>query len=417
MENSHVPSDARRSSRAPLDFAELARVDEERLQVLTQLHIPASDAEPEPERQIERDHARDPCCVVNATGFTITEFWELFDVVKETLQAKFSARGKAPHFNAVDTFYILLQHLRTDAKPAQLAVTHGVSPSIMQSTLERGLAGTRDALVAKYITPISKGEQVKRRIACAHFPEVCLIVDCSVQECERPAGHFGGEQKRFFSGKHHYHCYKREYAHLPNGSVAFISDVFPGSVHDMTVCRTMHEKYSQFVAKKPDELKLEDPDVGATSWAILADKGYIGLDQALRAIVPNRANSRTAAPTPSSATSRVRGAPDSTTILQARHGSARVACENFYGRKVRCFQISRNCFTATMDKFRVVDDITTALTNYHLLKRPLRREDAHLHRVLLEERKEKAITRIERKRAQNAEYQRTFRRRVEQTEQ
>ena len=406
MQNSNIPhisqsSEVRRSSRAPFDFAELARVDKERLQILTELHFPSSDAEPEPEHLVEKDHARDPNSVVNATGFTIAEFWEIFAVVQENLRATFPVRGRAPHFNTEDTFYILLQYLRAGMKPAQLAVTHKVSPSIMQATLERGLSGTRDALVAEFITPISKGEQAKRGISSPNFPEVALIIDCSVQECERPAGHFGGEQKRFFSGKHHFHCYKREYAHLPNGMVAFVSEVFPGAMHDMTVCRTMQEKYAQFLAKKPDEIDLKDPDVGATSWAILADKGYAGLEQGLRAILPIRENSR------------ARGGSDSTTIYEARLGGARIMCENFYGRKVTCFLISRNCFTASMDKFKVVDDITTALTNYHALKRPLRREDAQLHRALLAEKKEKATARIERKRAQNAEYQRNFRRRIE----
>ena len=91
----------RRSSRAPLDFAELSRVNEQRFQTLTELHVPlSSDAEPAPENQVERDNARDPSCVVNATGFTIAEFWELFDVVQENLRATFPVRGRAPHFNA-----------------------------------------------------------------------------------------------------------------------------------------------------------------------------------------------------------------------------------------------------------------------------------------------------------------------------
>ena len=81
MPNSNIPPLAQRSqisrtARVPLDFAELARVDEERLQVVTDLHVPlSSDAgEPEPEHQVERDHARVPSFVLNATGFTIAAF-------------------------------------------------------------------------------------------------------------------------------------------------------------------------------------------------------------------------------------------------------------------------------------------------------------------------------------------------------
>ena len=183
----------------------------------------------------------------------------------------------------------------------------------------------------------------------------------------------------------------------------------------MTVCRTMQAKYATFLEKKPAELELEDPEEGAATWAILADKGYNGVEQAIRAIVPPRENMRVAA-TPSSSASRGRGARDSATIIQAQHGAARVLCENFYGRKVRCFLIARNCFTSSMDKFKVVDDIMTALTNYHILKRPLRRDDAQLHRALLAEKRDNAKAKTEHKRERNAEYQRNFRRRIEGNE-
>jgi hypothetical protein len=80
-----------------------------------------------------------------------------------------------------------------------------------------------------------------------------------------------------FFGKHGFHCYKREFGHPPNGMVAFVSDVFPGSRHDMVVCQTMTDEYAAFLAKGHDSDDLEDPQPDARSWAVMADKGYISL--------------------------------------------------------------------------------------------------------------------------------------------
>ena len=57
--------------------------------------------------------------------------------------------------------------------------------------------------------------------------------------------------------------------------------------------------------------------------------------------------------------------------------------ENFYGRKARVFRIARNVFNGDMKKFALVDDIMTALKNYHIGKNPLRVEDGNSYRTLL----------------------------------
>ncbi len=43
------------------------------------------------------------------------------------------------------------------------------------------------------------------------------------------------EAQYYFSGKHHCYGFKTEVAHLPNGTAAFVSNMYAGSVHDFAI--------------------------------------------------------------------------------------------------------------------------------------------------------------------------------------
>jgi hypothetical protein len=174
------------------------------------------------------------------------------------------------------------------------------------------------------------------------FPHVALVVDCTFQASNRIGSNFE-EQKLYFSGKHFQYGLKRELAHLPNGvsvyliyvgSVAFVSKPHPGARHDFTIFQENLPWYRDLLQKKPGEETFVDLVANQTSWALLADKGYLGAGALLRAIIPkkNLPHQRLSA---------------EDTIYNQRLSSARVICENFYGRLKGLFRICTERYRGT----------------------------------------------------------------------
>jgi hypothetical protein len=99
----------------------------------------------------------------------------------------------------------------------------------------------------KYIIFIDRETQIvsSPRIGFEEFPDVAIVLDCSVQEIPMYAGSFS-DVKIFYSNKHKKYCVKKEYAHLPNGKVCFVSNFFPGSKHDFSVFLANLEIYKKF---------------------------------------------------------------------------------------------------------------------------------------------------------------------------
>jgi IS5 family transposase len=89
--------------------------------------------------------------------------------------------------------------------------------------------------------------------------------------------------------------------------------------------------YRAFLEKELGDERIPDPKPGQANWALLADKGYVGAQKYVRALIPKKALPRR---------------PLSETDLQnnRRLNSARVVCENFYGRMKGLFSICSDRF-------------------------------------------------------------------------
>jgi hypothetical protein len=72
------------------------------------------------------------------------------------------------------------------------------------------------------------------------------------------------------------------------GAVAFVSKPPPGARHDFTIFQENLSLYRDLLQKKPGEEVLYDPVANQTSWALMADKGYVGAGALLRAIIPKK---------------------------------------------------------------------------------------------------------------------------------
>ena len=158
----------------------------------------------------------------------------------------------------------------------------------------------------KFIRRVRKELQVIQEIQFDEFPEVALVLDCSVQEIPRYMGTFN-DMKVFYSNKHKKYCVKKEYGHLPNGQVCFISKFYPGSKHDFHVFLDNKEIYKTFLLKH---------DSVSDFWKLMADKGYEGAGDHIPCILPKRGTNFS--------TSEMRE--------NIRISNSRIICENFYGR-------------------------------------------------------------------------------------
>ncbi|PWA02209.1 hypothetical protein BB558_001657 [Smittium angustum] len=95
------------------------------------------------------------------------------------------------------------------------------------------------------------------------------------------------ETQRFFSQENTKKYFvKREFAHLPDGRVAFMSPIRYGPVHDFHIFLSRRKIYGQFLMKSPHELSSNE----SQHWPIIADMRYIGINGYLPDIIPTKGN-------------------------------------------------------------------------------------------------------------------------------
>ena len=114
---------------------------------------------------------------------------------------------------------------------------------------------------------------------------------------------------------------------------------------------------------------MNDPDVNADSWAIMVDKVYIRLESTLHCIILYKV-------------SRSQLLTVTQCIINKHISSVCIIAENFYRCKHYLFQVTCKVFVSDMEKFIVIDNIMTILTNYHIGKYPLYKEDGNFYKQL-----------------------------------
>ena len=110
---------------------------------------------------------------------------------------------------------------------------------------------------------------------------------------------------------------------------------------------------------------MEDDVENNNSWSVMADKGYIGLQNQVRAVIPKRKP-------------RERELTRSEKMENLKIASSRIIVENFFGRVCSLWSISHKTFTWNHDLYDDVVSVCFALTNYHILSNPLRSTDSEL---------------------------------------
>ncbi|PVZ96704.1 hypothetical protein BB558_007374, partial [Smittium angustum] len=127
------------------------------------------------------------------------------------------------------------------------------------------------------------------------------------------------------------YCLKRKIGVIPDGRCVFMSNLFDGSTGDMTVCASMHSVYEDFVTKALSEYKIRDQG-SFNKWAIMADKGYVGLDKVFRTVVPKKKNMRSQQPAQTSESQGSNVSQISGHLNSRSNHNQRVIVENYFGR-------------------------------------------------------------------------------------
>lgn len=296
----------------------------------------------------------------------------------------------------MDAFFFMLVMIKHYEKWDKFATTYEVKKTAVTSSINKTLKQTVKPLVEELVKPLFKNEQVNNEIGLKDYPEVGLIVDVTFQTRTRPKMLFK-EAQFYFSGKHHSYGLKTETAHLPNGQVAFISETYGGSVHDFTIFKDNVEIYKEFLQKKGQDNKIKD--VGELKekypkmWALMADKGYQGASELLRAILPEKGDELT----------------EEDKVRNKKIAKNRIICENFYGRMKKLFKIMEEKFRWDEEMYPIVFKVCVALTNYHISKYPLRAEDGVYYNAILKKYAEESL---EKKRKQKENYLKSKRARL-----
>jgi hypothetical protein len=122
---------------------------------------------------------------------------------------------------------------------------------------------------------------------------------------------------------------------LISGVVAFMSKAYPASKHDFSIFLENAGTYKEFLKKQPGEESTPDPVSRQVRWAMMADKGYVGAQTHLRAIIPKKVTA-----------GRALSSEDRRKNKEI--SSARIICENFYGRMKLLFRICSDRFRGKM---------------------------------------------------------------------
>ena len=126
----------------------------------------------------------------------------------------------------------------------------------------------------------------------------------------------------------------------------------------------------------------------------MADKGYQGAVEFIRAILPNKG--------------KTLSREDQT--RNKKIAKNRIICENFYGRMKKLFKIMEVKFKWDENMYSTIFQICSALTNYHIIKYPLRNEDGVYYKGVLDSYAQEGISKKRKQKERNDKYNQKKRR-------
>ena len=248
---------------------------------------------------------------------------------------------------------------------------------------------------------VDKSHYQENGIEFKKFPEALYATDVFFCQGSRPQGSFA-DQLVFFSGKHHLYGLKTEVSVNAHGQAVNALIGICGSKHDKSIFMeniSFHKKSTK--KTKAEAIPSDNGDGGRQQpkkWGILLDKAYIGVQDTVRGIIPKKKP-------------RAPGRLDNDAWQRNLDiASDRVIVENYFGRLTTMFGLFAKKYTWSRERFPVVMSIALSLTNFSVLKHPLRSQEVEYYKMILADLDAKG----EKAKNANKERQRLYRERQRQ---
>lgn len=287
-----------------------------------------------------------PNYISELTTFTKEEVDEILAVCKETL----TQTGPGRRIRDLKCRLIVyLVWLTSGWTIKRLALLLKMKRATVQRSIDYMMSGLTDSLTAKYI-PASR-EDIKLKTRFQYFPEAIGAVDSTIVEILKPTDR--DLDKKYYSGKHHYHGVKAQVLVSPDGYAIHIAPLKPGKRHDSRIFRK--SGLDKFLEKRGKGKRS-----GAEHPQILCDAGYIGLtDIYPELIVPFKR------PPKGELTK-------SQSDFNSRLHHDRALVENYFGFLKGHFRILKGVYRASIKSLEHVIPTCICLSNVLLRRMPLR---------------------------------------------
>lgn len=284
---------------------------------------------------------------ISYTGFHVTEFERLHDIVHDSLNHQ--GRGRSPKFGTKDILVLLLFYFRRYPKYETIRSIFRIPESSFKGILKTYIPKLLEVLEKRFITDIAETCSIEHD---EYFNDCGYIVDATVQPIEVPKVSYEA-RKPYYSGKHGVYCLKSQVIVTFQGIAVHIITGIEGGKHDKAVFDDSIQDFTNKVLSH----HVNDPS------KILGDKGY--QDQTCDILV-----------TPFKG--ELLDLEDTELEHNENLGKRRIIVENYFGRLKKRYGITKDIFRSDISMYPSFFIICCALINYEIAfcGHPLRDSDS-----------------------------------------
>ncbi len=290
--------DSQDAARALASIAELTIENNERFEDVSSLPqgSQSDNEEDSPCPYFDEFYNQGPTNIVKMTNFTASEFEQLWILFQTFIFQNYNLRwGQKCSVRAKDMLFMLLVVIKFGGQWDALGRLFKINGPTFERMMTRlcSLISTKiyDTLVIDHTKSFNMTWFQDKKAEFSNFSEALYAVDVTFQQSFRPSGSIE-EGKLYFSGKQKLYGYKCEASVLPNGLCVGVSNHCPGSISDFEIFQRRKEWHLSKTKKSEDKILMIDAGQHADQhphhWAILADKGYQGILEIARGIVPKK---------------------------------------------------------------------------------------------------------------------------------
>lgn len=312
--------------------------------------------------------------MINLNIRAFNQFWEA--VRQEMENAFVRGRGRKTPYKAKDILFMTLTVLKHGGHWDHTARIFKIHTTCFERLVTKAIKAISGPVYEKLVIAEVENLPMKTVVeggrAFRHFPCARYATDVTFQQSYRPSGSMQ-EGKKYFSGKHKLYGVKVEVSVCATGIALFCSDHVPGSVADIDVFYKNMDLHQDALRKKSNERDLVDVgpllDEYGDYWAVLLDKGYQGVMENVRGIHPKKK--------PQHGQLNLDDERNNKAI-----SSDRILVENYFGRLCNLWNIMSAKYRWSGDLYDQIFRLCLGLTNWHIKRHPLRREDLDFYQQI-----------------------------------